>query len=76
MINVDAFYPIDEFRQEVTDFVAYLKTSQPAKGFTDILYPGEIEWLNEQRRRSEGIYIEDSTWDRITSIQKQFGIKG
>lgn len=75
VINVDAFYPIDEFRQEVTDFVAYLKTSQPAKGFTDILYPGEIEWLNEQRRRSEGIYIEDSTWDRITSIQKQFGIK-
>jgi uncharacterized oxidoreductase len=76
VIDVNAFYPIEEFRQEVTDFVAYLKTSQPAKGFTDILYPGEIEWLNEQQRRREGIYIEDSTWDRITTIQKQFGVKG
>ena len=76
VIDVNAFYPIEEFRQEVTNFVAYLKTSQPAKGFTDILYPGEIEWLNEQQRRREGIYIEDSTWDRITTIQKQFGVKG
>ena len=27
-------------------------------------------------RTCEGIYIEDSTWDRITTIQKQFGVKG
>jgi hypothetical protein len=27
--------------------------------FKEVLYPGEIEWLTEQKRRKEGILIED-----------------
>ncbi len=46
----------------------YLKATPPADGFDEVLYPGEIEYRTEQRRRHAGIPIEDSTWRRLGEI--------
>ena len=68
VFNVEAFRPLADFKKEVREFAEFVKDTPPAKGFKEVLYPGEIEWLNEQRRRREGIYVEDETWQRISGL--------
>jgi len=73
VIDPQAFSPTD-FKNEVEAFVRYLKATPPAEGFEEVLYPGEIEYRTEQRRRQAGIPIEDSTWRRLGEIATKFGI--
>ena len=73
VIDPQAFSPTD-FKAEVEAFVRYLKATPPAEGFEEVLYPGEIEYRTEQRRRQAGIPIEDATWRRLGEIAARFGI--
>jgi uncharacterized oxidoreductase len=68
-----AFSPTD-FKTEIEAFVRYLKATPPAEGFAEVLYPGELEHRTEQRRRREGIPIEDATWKRLGEIAARFGV--
>ena len=72
--NVEAFLPLDEFKQQVADFAAYLKSAALAPGFSEIYYPGEIEYLNTQRLTKDGVTVEDSTWDRLVALAVEYGI--
>lgn len=73
-VNVTAFRPIEEFRAEVADFARYLKSSRPAQGFKEVLYPGEIEWLTMQDRLKTGVPIEDDTWAVVTKLAASVGV--
>ena len=72
--NVEAFLPLDEFKQQVADFAAYLKSAALAPGFSEVYYPGEIEYLNTQRLAKQGVTVEDSTWDRLVALAVEYGI--
>ena len=76
VFNVEAFRPLAEFETEVTEFAKFVKDTPPARGFTEVLYPGEIEWRTEQQRRRDGINIEDETWDQIFSLAKAHKLEG
>ena len=76
VFNVAAFRPLAEFKKEVTEFARFVKDTPPAKGFSEVLYPGEIEWLNEQERRRDGIYIEDETWRQISDMVERHNLQG
>jgi LDH2 family malate/lactate/ureidoglycolate dehydrogenase len=73
VVDPGAFSPTD-FKDDVEAFVRYLKATPPAEGFDEVLYPGEIEHRTEERRRREGIPIEQATWDNLTKIAARFGI--
>ena len=75
VFNVDAFYPLEDFKQEVTGLTRSVKSCPTGKGFKEVLYPGEIEWLTEQKRRKDGIPVEDRTWERIESIIKEYKLE-
>ena len=72
--NADAFRPIADFKKEVAEFAAYLKSCPPAAGFTEVYYPGELEYLRTQQKLKEGIFIEDTTWERLKSLAEEYGI--
>ena len=72
--SVEAFQPLDEFKQEVTDFAAYLKACPPAKGFTEVFYPGEPEHIRTQKLLKEGISVEDATWERLKALAQEMGL--
>ncbi|CAI8007909.1 L-sulfolactate dehydrogenase [Geodia barretti] len=72
--NVEHFRPLDDFKREMREFVEFIKTSPPAEGFTEVLYPGEIEYNTELKRREEGIFVEDQTWDGITALMEEVGV--
>ncbi|MBI3454239.1 MAG: Ldh family oxidoreductase [Candidatus Rokubacteria bacterium] len=69
-----AFRPLAGFKAEVSAFARYLKATPPAEGFTEVLYPGEIEYRTEQRRRREGIPIEDETWEKLAALARAAGL--
>jgi LDH2 family malate/lactate/ureidoglycolate dehydrogenase len=69
-----AFRPLAQFKADVTAFAKYLKSTPPAEGFTEVLYPGEIEYRTEQRRRREGIPIEDATWSKLETLARDAGV--
>ena len=71
---VEAFRPLDEFKREMADFVKYVKDTPLAEGFTEVLYPGEIEYRTEQQRRRDGIPIEDETWRQLTGLAAASGL--
>jgi LDH2 family malate/lactate/ureidoglycolate dehydrogenase len=76
VFNVAAFRDLATFKQEVTDFAKYLKDTPLAQGFTEVFYPGEVEFRKEQDRRKNGVPIEDATWKRLTDLATAYGIAG
>ncbi len=74
VFNVEAFRSLDTFKKEVTDFAHYLKATPLAEGFTEVFYPGEVEFRKEQDRRKNGVPVEDATWTKIGDLAKGYGI--
>lgn len=74
-IAIDAFVDRHVFEQQVADFFAYVKSSPLQEGFAEILIPGEPEVRMEQRRRAEGIPIDDETWRQIQETAAALGIE-
>jgi uncharacterized oxidoreductase len=75
VFKVSAFRPLDVFKREVREFAEYLKATPPAAGFTEVLYPGEIEHRRERERKEQGIPIEDATWDALGKLAEGYGVK-
>jgi uncharacterized oxidoreductase len=74
VFDVNAFRPLADFKRDIAAFVDYLKATPPAAGFTEVLYPGELEYHTTQQRQREGIYVEDATWNRLLALQKEYGL--
>ena len=74
VFNVAAFRSLDTFKQEVTEFAEYLKATPPAQGYTEVYYPGEIEFKKEQDRRKNGVPVEDATWNKIKELAAGYGL--
>ncbi|HEY7493640.1 MAG TPA: hypothetical protein VIH59_21330 [Candidatus Tectomicrobia bacterium] len=60
--------------RDIAAFVACLKDMPPAEGFTEVLYPGELEYRMAQQCRRDGIYVEDETWRQLTALQQEYGL--
>jgi LDH2 family malate/lactate/ureidoglycolate dehydrogenase len=75
VFKVSAFRPLDVFKREVREFAEYLKATPPAAGFTEVLYPGEIEHRRQRDRSEKGIPIEDATWEALRALAEGYGVK-
>jgi LDH2 family malate/lactate/ureidoglycolate dehydrogenase len=73
-MDVERFRDLRAFKDDVHDFVSFLKESPPADGFDEVLYPGELEHRTRARRLEEGIPIEDTTWRSIVELGERCGI--
>jgi LDH2 family malate/lactate/ureidoglycolate dehydrogenase len=74
-VNIDSFIPIDEFKMWVDRLVDAIKSSKRARGFDEILLPGEPERREYERKIKEGIFIEESTWKKILKTASKLGVK-
>ena len=73
-IDIEAFLPIDEFRRDMDDFIAYQRSSQPASGHSQIIIPGERDFSEEERRKQEGIPLPDEIWRQIEHLSRELGV--
>jgi len=75
VIDIDAFAPVSTLMDEIEDMTRFMKTSPPAAGFTEVLYPGEKEAKSEKERRAKGIEVEDETWRQIKAVVRDYGLE-
>jgi uncharacterized oxidoreductase len=73
-IDPTGFCPIDEFKARVDSLIDHLKTSKLRPGFKEILYPGEKETREEERRAREGIFIDPPFWERIVKVCEELNV--
>jgi uncharacterized oxidoreductase len=69
--DVAAFRPLAEFKQQVTEFAHFLAASPPAARQDRVYYPGELEYIRTQQRLAEGIFVEDTTWNRLAALARE-----
>src|SRR6201991_1406456 len=72
VFNVAAFRPLKDFKKEVTEFAQYLKSTPPSEGSPGVFYPGEVEYMREQKRKAEGIEVEDATWNKLKALATDY----
>ena len=68
------FRDVDEFKKEVSDFAMYLKSSKTATGFSEVYYPGEIEHVKKIKKISDGINVEDKTWQQLKDLANHYEV--
>ncbi|MBL7201205.1 MAG: Ldh family oxidoreductase [Anaerolineae bacterium] len=74
-LRIDAFQPVDAFREMAAEFSRLLKTTPRAPGCEEILLPGEPEWRSKEKRGSEGIPLPQKTWDRLQETAVSLGLE-
>jgi LDH2 family malate/lactate/ureidoglycolate dehydrogenase len=69
-IDPTGYCDIDEFKARTDSMIRHMKTSARRPGFKEILLPGEPEWIEEEKRRAEGILVDDPWWENILKTAK------
>ena len=73
-INIKDFLSVKKFKNGMERLIHKLKSSRKRKNFTEILFPGEIEFKTERRRLEKGIMIPTVTWKEIVETADKLGL--
>lgn len=73
--DVERFRPLGAFRDEMDAFIDYVKSSPPAPGFSEVLYPGELERRTADERTRDGIPIEPHVMDALLGLAERLGVE-
>lgn len=73
-INIEAFIDLAEFKRETRILVDWVKSSPTMPGVPKILVPGEIEDEIRTERTTNGIPVEDATWEAICATAQELGV--
>ncbi len=73
-INVEAFVPVKDFKDEVDRLIEEIKSSPTRPGFQEVLLPGEREHKTMNQRKKEGIPIDEKSWKDIVDTCMKLGI--
>ena len=72
--NIDAFTPVDEFKEMMAHYLRTLKTTPPAEGHERVLVAGQPEFEEEQVRRIQGIPLHREVVEWFQSICQEMSI--
>jgi LDH2 family malate/lactate/ureidoglycolate dehydrogenase len=73
-IDVTRFMPLDDFVARMQKLAELIKSTPPAKGYTEVLLAGEPEWRMEEERRANGIPVEPGTWKLLEQTAARLGV--
>jgi uncharacterized oxidoreductase len=73
-IDISAFVEPNDFKAEIDDLLAHVKSAPTAPGAAAIWYPGEPEAMAQQQREREGIPLDDETWRQIIALARDLGL--
>ena len=73
-MDIAKFQPLEAFTTRMEAFVDEIKAVPPAKGFEEVLYPGEIEDNNDAQFRREGLALPEDTRADLRRIAQATGL--
>ncbi|MFO0944522.1 MAG: Ldh family oxidoreductase [Planctomycetota bacterium] len=68
VVDPQAFMRKQEYNQRMRQYINYLKSSKPLQGVAEILLPGEPEFRTEEKRRADGLELDDETWRQVCEV--------
>jgi hydroxycarboxylate dehydrogenase B len=74
VVDPSAFCPLNQFRAIMDETVAYIKSSQPAPGFQEVLVPGELEFRTLRQRQKDGITVDAATLAAMREHGARLGV--
>ncbi len=74
-INIAACRPLDEFEADMEQLIAELKATPRQAGVDEILYPGELEAMNERKNQAHGIALPDDTANQLRQEAAELGVQ-
>jgi LDH2 family malate/lactate/ureidoglycolate dehydrogenase len=74
-LNPTLFRDYADYCNDIEKLVRTVKSTKPAKGFSQVVLPGEIENRIMRDRMKSGIPIEDGTWRELERIAKELKVK-
>lgn len=75
VLDVAAFRPLADYLADGARLAATVKAVPPAHGFDEVLLPGEPEQRMQSERRSNGILVDDATWQLLTEDAAQLQVE-
>lgn len=73
-IDVNRFLPLARFKENLGAMLHELTTLEPAAGFDQVYYPGQLEGLQRAHRRATGIPIEAKLADELASLGQRYHV--
>lgn len=73
--NIEAFQPRAQFDARMESYIERLREAPVAAGHDKVYYPGEIEALNDERNRKEGLRLPQDTLADLERVAKLARIK-
>lgn len=67
VLSIEAFRPAEAVLQDGAGLYDRVKNAPPAPGFQEVLLPGEPERRIAAQRRTEGINVDEATWNLLTT---------
>lgn len=73
--DIEAFTPVDDFRERMDTMLSSVKASAKAKGQDRIYIHGEKEWELEEQYRRSGIPLYIKVWESLRNLASQVNIE-
>lgn len=73
-LDIGAFRPAEAFLADAAALCEAVKAVPLAAGFDEVLLPGEPEQRTVERRRAEGIAVDDVTWEHLKTAAEELGV--
>jgi LDH2 family malate/lactate/ureidoglycolate dehydrogenase len=74
-IDPGLFGAREHYAQMVADNLNALRAQEPARGFSAVVAPGELEARSRASRSREGIDIPEPVWKELVELAKRYGIE-
>ena len=71
---VEEFQELDTYYDRVDEFIAFIKSTQLAPGFSEILLPGEAGRRREAAQQESGVEIDEETWSELVELAGELGV--
>jgi LDH2 family malate/lactate/ureidoglycolate dehydrogenase len=69
-VRVEAFCPLEAFRQTIGRLLGHVKSSPPAPGVTEVLTPGKQEARTREQRLRDGIPVATAVWQAVKELME------
>jgi LDH2 family malate/lactate/ureidoglycolate dehydrogenase len=71
VLDIEKLQPMAQFSARMEQLIAELKSVPLAKGFDEVVYPGELEARNDEKHRREGIALPADTIADLRLLARQ-----
>lgn len=74
-IDVSKFVDIEVFKDRIDVMFDEIKACPPAPGFSEVMIPGEIEYIASQAKMKEGLDLSEPIVKELKGLAEQYGVK-